>query len=150
MYKAKSHMKKNYTIGSFDMLPMKNFTKTVFGESAEDFDEMLKAPNPDHEFWQTKFGGNDARNATNNVNFPILFTTGFYDIYTGGIFDMWKNMSEDSRNMSALVVSPYDHGRVQTMRNKAAPDNAGTDHGRFLPFFSRLIVWCERILHCKF
>jgi len=110
MYKAKSHMKKNYTIGSFDMLPMKNFTKTVFGESAEDFDEMLKAPNPDHEFWQTKFGGNDARNATNNVNFPILFTTGFYDIYTGGIFDMWKNMSEDSRNMSALVVSPYDHG----------------------------------------
>lgn len=109
MYKAKSHMKKNYTIGSFDMLPMKDFTKTVFGESAEDFDEMLKAPNPDHEFWKTRFGGNDARNATNNVKFPVLFTTGFYDIYTGGIFDMWGKMSEKSRNMSALVVSPYDH-----------------------------------------
>lgn len=109
MYKAKSHMKKNYTIGSFDMLPMKDFTKTVFGESAEDFDEMLKAPNPDHEFWNTRFGGNDARNATNNVKFPVLFTTGFYDIYTGGIFEMWRKMSENSRNMSALVVSPYDH-----------------------------------------
>ncbi len=109
MYKAKLHMKKNYSIGSFDILPMKNFTKTVFGEVSEDFDEMLKAPNPDNEFWNTRFGGNDARNATNNVNFPILFTTGFYDIYTGGIFDMWKNMSESSRNMSALVVSPYDH-----------------------------------------
>ena len=34
-------MKKNYTIGSFDMLPMKEFTKTVFGESAEDFDETV-------------------------------------------------------------------------------------------------------------
>ena len=110
MYKAKSHMKKNYSLGSFDILPMKDFTKTVFGEASEDFDEMLKAPNPDDEFWNTRFGGNDARNATNNVNFPILFTTGFNDLYTGGIFDMWKSMSERSRNMSALVVSPYDHG----------------------------------------
>ena len=90
MYKAKSHMKKNYTIGAFDMLPLKDFTKTVFGESAEDFDAMLKAPNPDDEFWNTRFGGNDARNATDNVSFPVLFTTGFYDIYTGGIFNMWE------------------------------------------------------------
>lgn len=117
MYKAKSHMKKNYTKGSFDMLPMKDFTKTVFGERVEDFDEMLKAPNPDYEFWNTRFGGNDARNATNNVKFPVLFTTGFYDIYTGGIFDMWKNMSEDSRNMSALIVSPYDHGDSCDIQN---------------------------------
>lgn len=90
MYKEKSHMKKNYTIGSFDLLPLKDFTKTVFGESAEDFDEMLKAPNPNDEFWNTRFGGNDARNATDNVNFPVLFTTGFYDVYIGGVFDMWK------------------------------------------------------------
>lgn len=109
MYKAKSHMKKNYTYGSFDMLPLKDFTKTVFGESAEDFDEMLKAPNPDQPFWNTRLGGSDARNATNNVKFPVLFTTGFYDLYTGGIFDMWGKMSENSRNMSALVVSPYNH-----------------------------------------
>ncbi len=110
MYKAKSHRKKNYTSGSFDMLPLKAFTKTVFGEEAKDFNAMLKAPNPDNEFWNTRFGGNDARNATKNVKFPVLFTTGFYDIYTGGIFDMWNQMHEDSRNMCALVVSPYDHG----------------------------------------
>lgn len=110
MYKAKSHIKKNYTNGSFDTLPMKDFTKTVFGEAVEDFDEMLKSPNPSDKFWSTHNGGTDSRNATNDVNFPILFTTGFYDIYTGGIFDMWKSMSAKSRNMSALVVSPYDHG----------------------------------------
>lgn len=110
MYKAKSHMKKNYTIGSFDTLPLKDFTKTVFGEMSEDFDKMLKSPNPTDEFWNTRFGGNDARGATDNAQFPILFTTGFYDIYTGGIFDMWNKMSDDSRNMSALVVSPYNHG----------------------------------------
>ena len=109
MYKAKSHMKKNFYEGCFEMLPLKNFTKTLFGEMAEDFDEMLKAPNPDNEFWNTRFGGSDARNATVNVKFPVLFTTGFYDIYTGGVFDMWDKMSESSRNMSALVVSPYNH-----------------------------------------
>ena len=109
MYKAKSHMKKNYTDGSFDILPLRDFTKTVFGEEAEDFNEMLKAPNPADDFWNTRFGGCDARNATDNVKFPVLFTTGFYDIYTGGIFDMWNKMSEQTKNMSALVVSPYDH-----------------------------------------
>ena len=109
MYKAKSHIKKNYTRGSFDMLPLKDFSKTVFGEEAQDFNEMLKAPNPEHEFWSTRFGGVETKDATVNVNFPILFTTGFYDIYTGGIFDMWKKMSEESRKMSALVVSCYDH-----------------------------------------
>ena len=108
-YKAKSHMKKNYTYNSFNLLPLSNFTKTVFGEKAEDFDEMLKAPNPDDEFWSTRFGGNDARHATDNVKFPVLFTTGFYDLYTGGIFDMWHQMNENSRANCALVVSPYDH-----------------------------------------
>lgn len=109
MYKAKSRLKKNFYEGCFEMLPLKDFTKTVLGEAAEDFDEMLKAPNPDHKFWNTRFGGSDARGATDNVKFPVLFTTGFYDIYTGGVFDMWKNMSEDSRKRSALVVSPYNH-----------------------------------------
>lgn len=92
------------------MLPMKNFTKTVFGEEAEDFDEMLKFPDPKADFWQTHNGGADARGATNHIKFPALFFTGFYDIYTGGVFDMWNSMCEESRNISALVVSPYDHG----------------------------------------
>jgi len=109
MYKKKSHMKKNYTNGTFDMLPLKDFTKTVFGETAEDFDATLCAPNPNDEFWNTKFGGIETIGATDNINFPVLFTTGFYDIYTGGIFDMWNNMSEESRKRCALVVSPYDH-----------------------------------------
>ena len=64
MYKKKSHMKKNFTFGSFNLLPLKNFTKTVFGESAEDFDEMHKAPNKNNKFWSTHMGGADTRDAT--------------------------------------------------------------------------------------
>jgi len=110
MYKAKSKMKKHYTKGSFETLPLSAFTETVFGESVADFDEMLRSPRPTDPFWQTHNGGADARGATDHVNFPVLFTTGFYDLYTGGIFDMWHAMSAESRARCALLVSPYDHG----------------------------------------
>lgn len=110
MYKVKSKLKKNFTKEAFEMLPFSEFSRTVFGEPAEDFDMMLKAPNRDDDFWNTRFGGNDARNAIRDAKLPILFTTGFFDIYTGGVFDMWNSMSAETRNKSALVVSPYDHG----------------------------------------
>lgn len=110
MYKAKSKIKKNYVNETFQMLPLRDFTKTVFNESADDFDQMLKAPDRQNAFWSTRAGGSDARNAVQNVRFPVLFTTGFYDIYTGGIFDMWNTMNPESRKNCALVVSPYDHG----------------------------------------
>ena len=110
MYKSKSILEKNYTDDSFNILPMSDFTKTVFGESAEDFDAMLKAPSPNDEFWNTQFGGNETRGVTDNLNFPVLYTTSFYDLYNGGIFDMWNSMSENTKNMSAMVVSAYDHG----------------------------------------
>ena len=110
MYKAKSHIKKNFTTTTFDMLPLKNFTRIVFGECSEDFDDMLKSPNPSDAFWQTHNGGTDARRATDNIKFPVLFTTAFNDIYTGGLFDMWNQMSEESRKQCAMVVSPCNHG----------------------------------------
>ena len=129
MYKSKTIKKKNYGSSSaFDILPLKDFTKTVLGEEAEDFNEMLKAPNPEDKFWQTRSGGNDARCATKDVNFPVLFTTGFYDIYTGGIFDMWNDMSKKSRNMSALVISPYDHNENYDAENSIEfPDGKTTE-----------------------
>ena len=110
MYKAKSKRKKHFTAGSFETLPLSAFTETVFDESVADFDEMLRSPKPTDAFWKTHNGGADARGATDNVKFPVLFTTGFYDIYTGGIFDMWNKMNPECRQNCALVVSPYDHG----------------------------------------
>ena len=110
MYKAKSKMKKNYSADSLDMLPLKDLSKSVFGERVPDLDKMLASPKISDPFWQTHEGGADARGAADNVDFPVLFTTGFYDIYTGGIFDMWRSMSKKTRENSALVVSPYDHG----------------------------------------
>lgn len=128
MYKAKEMKKKNYSIHSFDMLPLSDFTKTVFGESAEDFDNMLKSPDPNAPFWNTLQGGSDARDALKNISFPVLITTGFYDIYTGGIFDMWNGMSEESRARSALLVSPYDHGDGCVEGSIIFPDGKKKEH----------------------
>ena len=109
MYKAKSKIEKKHTESSFDILPLTGFSKAVFGEDVSDFDNMLLSPRITDSFWQTHAGGSDARGATDKLEFPVLYLTGFYDIYTGGIFDMWNKMSKKSRNNSALVVSPYDH-----------------------------------------
>lgn len=127
MYKRKSHMKKNYTNKAFDLLPLKDFSQVVFGESVASFDEVLKNPTSESEFWNTALGGVDSKNVTDNLKFPVLYTTGFYDIYTGGIFDMWKNMSEESRNMAALVVSPYNHS-----------DSFDSENSMFFPVGTRI------------
>ncbi len=110
MYKKKSTPVKNYAPETYNMLPLSDFSKTVFGESAEDFDEILRHPNKNDVFWDTRFGGGEAHNAIKHANIPILLTTGFYDIYTGGVFDMWNGLDEQTKEKSALIVHPYDHG----------------------------------------
>ena len=59
---------------------------------AEDFDEILRHPDRDDPFWHTRFGGGEAHEAIKNAGIPILLVTGFYDIYTGGVFDMWRGL----------------------------------------------------------
>ena len=43
------------------------------------------------------------------LNFPVLFITSFYDIYTEGVFDMWESLSPESRSRCSLLVTPFDH-----------------------------------------
>ncbi len=109
MYKKKSDLKKNYSTDTYKMLPLSDFSRTVFGKSAEDFDEILSHPERNDEFWNTRYGGGEAHNAIKHAQIPILLVTGFYDIYTGGVFDMWRGLDEETRAMCALAVHPFDH-----------------------------------------
>ncbi len=113
MYKKKSKPCKPYAKESFHMLPLSEFSRTVFGEPAPDFDEILQHPDKRDAFWQTRYGGGEAQSALSGARIPILLTTGFYDIYTGGIFDMWNALDGETKRMSALVVHPYDHGGTE-------------------------------------
>ena len=110
MYKYKSRLQKSFTTDSYRMLPLSDFSKTVLGESADDFDEILHHPNRNDPFWRTRYGGGEAHDAIKHARIPILLVTGFYDIYTGGVFDMWQGLDEETRAMSALAVHPFEHG----------------------------------------
>lgn len=110
MYKRKSIPNKNYVPESYNMLPLSDFSKAVLGEPSADFDEILRHPDKDDPFWLTRFGGGEARDAIKHANIPILLTTAFYDVYTGGSFDNWFSLDDATRAKSALVVNPYDHG----------------------------------------
>lgn len=109
MYKKKSIPEKNYTTESYHMLPLSDFSKTVFGEHAADFDEILKHPDKKDPFWNTRYGGGEAHDAVKHAGIPVLLMTGFYDIYTGGIFDMWYAMDDATKMQSAFVVQPFEH-----------------------------------------
>lgn len=109
-YKKKSIPEKNYTDECYNMLPLSDFSKKVFGEEAEAFDEMLKHPNRDDDFWKTRYGGIETHHAIDHANIPILLVTGFYDIFTGGLFDMWNALDNETKSKCALVVHPFTHG----------------------------------------
>lgn len=110
LYKDKSDLKKVHTMESFSELPIKNLSERVLGERAEDFEQMLSAPCFEHPFWDTRFGGGEARGAVSEANIPILLTTGYNDFYMGGMFKMWEEMNEQTKRKSSLIVSPYNHG----------------------------------------
>ncbi len=110
LYKAKSGLKKTHSMDSFSQLPLCNLSQRVLGERTEDFEQMLLAPEREHPFWETRYGGNEARDAVTHAGIPILFTTGYNDFYLGGMFRMWEEMDEETKQQSALLVSPYHHG----------------------------------------
>jgi len=140
MYKKKSLQAKKYASENFQMLPLIDFSSTVFGEKAEDFDEILLHPNHENDFWKTRYGGGEAHNAIKYANIPILLVTGFYDIYTGGVFDMWNAMEQTTREKCALLVHPYDH--------MGQPDNQPVrfENGSLTDVFGEYTVqWIEYI-----
>lgn len=109
MYKNKSPIQRNCVMETYNMLPFADFTKTVFGERIPAYDERLKHPDETDEYWDKFYTGN-TRYPLRHANIPMLFTAGFYDISTGGIFDMWNDLDEQTKAKSAFIVHPYNHG----------------------------------------
>lgn len=121
MYKKKTIRQKNFVPEAYQTLPLTEFSKTVLGEESEDFDQILLHPDSQDPFWDTRLGGGEARGAVQHANIPILLVTGFYDIYTGGVFAMWRGMDSATRAQSALVVHPYNHGGKSETQPVAFP-----------------------------
>ena len=110
LYKPKCSLPKSFGMHSFAELPLSGLSQRALGETAQDFEQMLEAESPTDGFWRTRFGGAEARGATDHADIPMLLTTGYNDFYVGGMFRMWEEMDEKTKQKSAMLVSPYDHG----------------------------------------
>ncbi len=142
MYRVRNGITKNYSKKTFDILPLKDFSKTVYGEAVPVFDEFLKHPDRDDPFWNTHLGGGTERFALRDIKIPVLIETSWYDIFEGGIFDMWQDMSENAKTQCAFVVSAYDHPDNSDSSPIPFPDASRAQH-----FGAEYDVdWCDYVL----
>ena len=110
--------------------PLSDLTQRYLGQGADGpvpgFDDVIRHPRLDDPFWRTPGpGGAEYRNAVRSSSLPILFRTGFYDIYTGAILDEWNETPCARRANCALVVDAFDHGGN---RYEWAQDSASIVH----------------------
>ncbi len=109
MYKKNLPVERNICEETFRTLPLAGITKAVFNESVPEIEEEFRHPDPADPFWQTPEGGSDYHDAVQKCRIPILLTTAFYDIYTGGVLDIWNRMTPERRKNCACIVTPFDH-----------------------------------------
>ncbi len=110
LYKRKSGNGNRYSNEEYLKRPLTEFTRRVFGEEIPDYDAILRHPKRDDPFWDTRFGGSDARDATRRAGIPLLLTVGTVDTFTHGVLAMWDRMDPGEREKCALIIHPYHHG----------------------------------------
>ena len=109
MYKRNMGVRREFVEETMLTRPLAGVTQHVFGETVQEIEAEFLHPDPADPFWQTPDGGSDYSDACNKCNIPILLVTAFYDIYTEGIFDMWKNLLPERKKSCALLVTPFSH-----------------------------------------
>ena len=100
---------KSVSLASF---PFASFPRRYWDEDVPSLDNVLRHPRRDDPFWRSGAPGSGAEymDALNKSTMPVLLRTGFYDIYTDGICDMWRRMPESRRANCSLAIDAYDHG----------------------------------------
>ena len=111
-YKKKNHVLQRDKSVSFADFPLLDFSKRYWGEAVPALDNKLAHPNRDDPFWRARAAGSgaDYRRGFLDSTMPILLRTAFYDIYTEGINDMWRETPAARRANCALLIDAYDHG----------------------------------------
>ena len=121
MYKRNLPIRRNLNPDIFRTMPLSGITRFVFGEFVPEIEEEFRHPDPDDAYWNTPEGGADYRDACRKTSFPILLVTAFYDIYPGGILDIWNRMTPDRKRNCACIITPYSH-RWNPAPNRISPE----------------------------
>lgn len=110
-YKKKDHALKRNAAAKFTDFPLKGFSVRWCGEYIPEFEETWAHPRPNDPWWQMPgVAGAEYRRALLDSTMPVQLVTGFYDIYTEGIFDMWRELPPKRRANCALIVDEGAHG----------------------------------------
>ena len=75
-----------------EIRPYKDLMKRVLGEDYPLYTNNL-LNDTYNEFWKS----NPMTRAIDNLKIPVLFTEGWYDFYTEGMFSMWERMPDTTR-----------------------------------------------------
>ena len=110
-YKKKNASLKRDPSVKFTDLPLEGFSVRRIGERVADLEDTWCHPRPEDSWWSMPgTAGGEYRRALLDSSMPVMMVTGFYDIYTEGIFDMWRELPPARRANCALVVDAFDHG----------------------------------------
>ena len=115
---AKSYRKKNLAIErnkktvNYRQFPLIDFPVRYWGREEPSFNSVLSHPRADDPFWSSDEPGSgiDFRDAMLKSTMPVLLKGAFYDIYTDGVFAMWREMPLSRRANCSLVVDASNHG----------------------------------------
>ena len=130
-YKKKNRNLKRDPSVKFTDLPLKGFSERRLGERVADLEDTWQHPRPEDAWWRTEgAAGNEFRRALLDSTMPVLMVSGFYDIYTEGLFDMWRELPPARRANCAFVVDAFDHGGRR-------PKGVAADSPVFFPNGSR-------------
>lgn len=113
-YKKKNRALKRDPAVTLACFPLAAFSRRHWGEDVPAFDNVIMNPRPDAPFWKSGLPGSGAgyRRALADSTVPVALIGGFYDIYTDGVFEMWREMSRGRRANCVLVVDPHSHSGV--------------------------------------
>lgn len=97
--------------------PYEYMMERVIGKNLPDFTAMLMN-NTYSEYWQTQ--END--HVADVLEIPVLFSEGWFDFYTEGMFSMWERLPEKTKAKSAMVVGPWGHATKVANAEYAFPN----------------------------
>ena len=109
MHRRNQHIERNFTLDTMRTMPLAGVTRAVFNEFVPYIEESFVHPDPDDPYWRSDEGGGYYSDVCNKCSMPILLVTSWYDIYTGGVFAMWRSLRPERRKRCALIVTPFDH-----------------------------------------
>ncbi len=114
VYKRNGGVKRNRKAAKFDSFPLTGISKKIFGETAEGLESVMLHPDRNDPFWKTPgHGGGEYSDSHKNSGIPTFFAGSWHDIYTAGMFDMWRSLTPEHRKKCVFAVTPFNHSYLR-------------------------------------